>query len=96
MFRSTASYVPADSVLVTREGGLTVLAAPHSGERCSLSPAGEEVWALLHAERRTVDRLVIAMARRSGGHALPEIPDLVRAELDHFVERGFVQRFAEA
>jgi hypothetical protein len=43
-----------------------------------------------------VDRLVIAMARGSGGYELPALPDLVRAELDQFVERGFVQRVAEA
>jgi hypothetical protein len=96
MLRSIESYVPADSVMVTRQGDVTVLAASHAGEPCPLSPAGEEVWALLQSERRTVDLLVISMARRSGGHELPEIPDLVRAELDHFVERGFVQRVAEA
>jgi hypothetical protein len=95
MLRSIDAYVPSDSVMVTRQGNVTVLAA-HTGERCPLSPAGEEVWALLQSERRTVDLLVIAMARRSGGYELPEIPDLVRAELDHFVERGFVQRVAVA
>lgn len=95
MLRSTESYVPADSVEVTRQGDVTVLAAAHGGERCPLSTTGEEVWSLLHSERRTIDRLVIAMARRSGGHELPELPDLVRAELEQFVERGFVQRVAE-
>ncbi|HTK49270.1 MAG TPA: hypothetical protein VL328_14935 [Gemmatimonadaceae bacterium] len=96
MLRSIESYVPSDSVEVTRHGGVTVLAAAHTGERWPLTPAGEEVWTLLQSERRTVDRLVIAMARRSGEYALPDLPDLVRAELNHFVERGFVQRVAEA
>lgn len=95
MLRSIESYVPSERVMVTRQGDVTMLAA-HTGERCPLSPAGEEVWALLQSERRTVDLLVIAMARRSGGHDLPEIPDLVRAELDQFVERGFVRRVAAA
>jgi hypothetical protein len=96
MLRSIESYVPADSVEVTRQGDVTLLAAADTGERCPLSPTGEEVWALLQSERRTVDRLVIAMARGSGGYELPALPDLVRAELDQFVERGFVQRVAEA
>jgi hypothetical protein len=96
MLRSIESYVPSDSVMVTRQGDVTVLAAADTGECCPLSATGEEVWELLQSERRTVDLLVIAMARRSGGFELPEIPDLVRAELDQFVERGFVQRVAEA
>ena len=49
---------------------------------------------MLHAERRTMDRLVMALARRSTGQALAQVPDLVQAELDAFVRRGFVERVA--
>ena len=67
-----------------------MLTAPGTGERLSLSPTGEAVWTMLQAERRTVDRLVMALARRSTGQALAQVPDLVRAELEAFVRRGFV------
>ena len=59
-----------------------MLTAPGSGESLSLSTTGEAVWAMLQAERRTVDRLVMALARRSTGQALAQVPDLVRAELE--------------
>ena len=94
MLPSTARYVPAPSVECTRDEQATVLTAPGTGESLSLSTTGEAVWTMLQAERRTVDRLVMALARRSTGQALAQVPDLVQAELDAFVRRGFVERVA--
>lgn len=94
MLPSTARYLPAASVECTRLHGATVLTAPGTGESLSLSPTGEAVWMMLQSERRTVDRLVMALARRSSGQALAQVPDLVHAELDAFVRRGFVERVA--
>jgi len=91
MLPSTTRYVPAASVLCTRLHGAIVLSAPETGERLSLTTTGEAVWEMLQAERRTVDRLVMVLARRSSGQALAQVPDLVRAELDSFVRRGFVE-----
>ena len=96
MHRASDRYVPLASVHAVRHDDVTVLTATHTGERCTLSPTGEEVWALLHAERRTIDRLVIALARRSSGQALAKVPDLVREQLDTLVSRGFVTRVADA
>jgi Coenzyme PQQ synthesis protein D (PqqD) len=92
MLPSTARYLPAASVECTRLHGATVLTAPGTGESLSLSATGEAVWTLLQTERRTVDRLVMALARRSSGQALAQVPDLVHAELESFVRRGFVER----
>jgi hypothetical protein len=94
MLPSTARYVPATSVQCTRLRDVTVLTAPGTGESLSLSTTGEAVWTMLQTERRTVDRLVMAIARRSSGQALVQVPDLVQAELDAFVRRGFVERVA--
>jgi len=91
MFPSTARYVPATSVECTRVDDAAVLTELGTGERLSLSAMGEAVWTMLQAERRTVDRLVMAIARRSSGQALAQVPDLVHAELDAFVRRGFVE-----
>ena len=96
MFRSSERYVPAASVECTRLDDATVLTAIHTGEKLSLTPTGAEVWTLLQSERRTVDRLVMGLARRSARHALAEVPDQVRAALDSFVQRGFVERVADA
>ena len=71
-----------------------MLTSSRTGERHALSSAGEEVWTLLQRERQTVDRLVMALARRSSGYALAEVPDVVREQLDTFVQRGFVDRVA--
>jgi len=92
MLPSTVRYVPAASIECTRLGDATVLSATRTGERMSLSTTGEAVWTMLQAERRTVDRLVMALARRSSGQALAQVPDLVHAELESFVRRGFVER----
>jgi hypothetical protein len=96
MMPSIERYVPTSTVECTRLDDATVLTATHTGERWTLSPTGAEVWAMLHAQRHTVDRLVMALARRSSGQALAQVPDLVRAELDSFVSRGIVQRVAVA
>ena len=94
MLPSSARYVPAMSVECTRVDDAAVLTAPGTGESLSLSTTGEAVWTMLHAKRRTVDRLVMAIARRSSGQALAQVPDQVQAELDTFVRRGFVERVA--
>jgi hypothetical protein len=94
MFPQTDRYVPDASVLAARHDDVFVLTSPHTGERHALSRTGEEVWALLHAERQTVDRLVVALARRSSGQALAEVPDVVREQLDGLVQRGLVERVA--
>jgi len=96
MFRSSERYVPAAFVECTRFDDATVLTATSTGERLSLSATGAEVWTMLQAKRRTVDRLVMGLARLSSRHALAEVPDRVRAELDSFVRRGFVERVADA
>ena len=95
MLPSTARYIPAASVECIRLHDATaVLTSYDTGESLSLSTTGEAVWTMLQAERRTVDRLVMALARRSSGQALAQVPDLVQAELDSFIRRGFVQRVA--
>ena len=94
MFPSSERYVPSASVECTRLDDATVLTAVDTGERLSLTPTGAEVWTMLHAERRTVDRLVMGLARRSSGQALAQVPDRVLAELEFFVRRGFVERVA--
>ena len=92
MLRSTDRYVPAASALQVRHDNVTVLTSARTGERHTLSSTGEEVWTLLNSERQTMDRLVIALARRSSGYALAEVPDLVREQLDSFVQHGLVER----
>jgi hypothetical protein len=94
MLPSTTRYVPATSVQCTHLRDAMVLTASDTGETLSLSSTGEAVWTMLQGQRRTVDRLVMAIARRSSGQALAQVPDLVQAELDSFVRRGFVQRVA--
>lgn len=94
MFRSTERYVPASTVECTRLEHATVLTG-HTGESLALTPTGEEVWTMLQEERRTVDRLVMGLARRSSGYELADLPDQVLAELDSFVRRGFVARVAD-
>ncbi len=93
MFRTTERYVPASTVECTRLEHATVLTG-HTGESLALTPTGEEVWTMLQEERRTVDRLVMGLARRSSGYELADLPDQVLAELDSFVRRGFVERVA--
>ncbi len=96
MLRSSDRFVPAPSVECTHLADATVLTATCTGEQLSLTPTGAEVWTLLQAERQTVDRLVMGLARRSSGQALALVPDRVRAELDSFVQRGFVERVVQA
>ena len=95
MFRASERYVPAATVECTRLDHATVLTASDTGESLALSPTGEEVWTMLQEERRTVDRLVMGLARRSSGYELAELPDQVLAELDSFIQRGFVERVAD-
>ena len=94
MLRPAEYFVPVADVQCLRTDEETVLSAASGPERVTLTETGREVWALLQGSRRTVDRLVIAMARQSSGQALALIPDVVRAELDGFVSRGFVRRVA--
>jgi hypothetical protein len=94
MLPCSERFVPASSVECTRLDHATVLTATDTGESLALTPTGEEVWTMLQEERRTVDRLVMGLARRGSGHALAELPDRVVAELDSFVQRGFVERMA--
>ena len=96
MPRTSDRFVPSASVQQVHHLDTTVLTSAHTGERHALTPAGAEVWTLLHSERQTVDRLVIALARRSSGQALVEIPDVVREQLDQLVRRGLVHRVASA
>jgi hypothetical protein len=96
MHRPTERYVPSESVRCTRFDDTTVLTAMHTGESLSLTPTGEEVWTMLQDQRRTVDRLVMGLARRSSGYALADVPDQVLAELDSFVRFGFVERVVDA
>lgn len=95
MFRPSERYVPASTVECTRLDHATVLTASDTGESLALTPTGAEVWTMLQEERRTVDRLVMGLARRSSGYELAELPDQVLAELDSFVQRGFVERVAD-
>jgi hypothetical protein len=94
MLPSSDRYVPASTVECTRLEHATVLTAADTGESLALSPTGKEVWTMLQAQRRTVDRLVMGLARRSSGYELAQLPDQVLAELDSFVQRGFVERVA--
>jgi hypothetical protein len=94
MHRSLDRYVPDASVRQSRQDDVTVLTSSRTGERHTLSRTGAEVWTLLNRERQTVDRLVMALARQSSGQALAEVPDVVREQLDSFVQRGFVDRVA--
>jgi hypothetical protein len=96
MQKASDYYVPASDVRCVRRGNATVLSSPNGNAPCTLSPTGEEVWTLLQGSRRTVDRLVMAMARRSSGQALALVPDRVIEELDAFIVNGFVRRVADA
>jgi hypothetical protein len=49
---------------------------------------------MLQEERRTIDHLMMRLARRSSGYELAQLPDQVLAELDSFVRHGFVERVA--
>jgi hypothetical protein len=95
MLRSAEFFVPVADVHCMQIEENTVLFAARSGRRVTLSETGHEVWSLLQGSRRTVDRLVMAVARRSSGQALTTIPDRVREELDQFVSHGFVRRVAD-
>jgi hypothetical protein len=96
MHRAREYYVPAADVHCVQHEHTTVLSAPHLDQHRTLTPTGQEVWSLLQGSRRTVDRLVMAMARRSSGQALAQVPDRVIEELDAFVSQGFVRRIADA
>ena len=85
-------YVPDVSVHEARLDDVTVLTSARTGERHILSGGAGEVWALLRAERQTVDRLVVALARRSSGQALAEVPDVVCEHLETLVRQGLVER----
>jgi phage baseplate assembly protein gpV len=89
---SAEYFVPVSNVRSVRVADSTVLSAAGSDQGYTLSEAGEQVWAMLQERGRTVDRLVIALARRSSGQALAAIPDHVVAELDDFITRGLVER----
>jgi hypothetical protein len=95
MVRAPERFIPAPSVRQVHHDDGTVLTSSRTGERHALTPAAAEVWALLQAERQTVDRLVIALARRSAGQNLAEVPDVVREQLDTLVQRGLVERVVE-
>jgi len=95
MQKSAEYFVPVSDVHCIQREHDVVLSAPHRNQSHTLSPTGEEVWTLLQGSRRTVDRLVMAMARRSSGQALTQIPDRVIEELDAFVSQGFVRRIAD-
>ena len=94
MHRTSEYFVPVSDVQCIRCDEEIVLAGASGDQRFTLTETGREVWTLLQGRRRTIDRLVMALARRSSGQALALIPDLVREELDHFVSRGFVRRIA--
>ena len=94
MPRASDRFVPTASVQQARHDHPMVLTSARTGERHTLSDTGEEVWALLQSERQTVDRLVMALARRSPRETLAEVPDVVREQLDHLVQRGLVERVA--
>ena len=95
MIRAAEYYVPASDVHCIQREHDVVLCAPKSNQHRTLTPTGQEVWALLQGGRRTVDRLVMAMARRTPGQALAQVPDRVIEELDGFVSQGFVRRIAD-
>jgi hypothetical protein len=92
---SAEYFVPASGVRCVRSESTTVLTSANGHQRYTLSESGEELWSLLHDGRRTVDRLVMALARRSSGQALASIPDHVMEELDRFIQRGLVTRIAD-
>jgi len=93
---SSDRYVPDATVCAARHEGVTVLTSARTGERHTISGTGLEVWSLLQAERHTVDRLVVALARRSPVQTLDKLPDLVREHLDSLVRRGLVERIVSA
>ena len=95
MMRAAEYYVPVSDVHCIQREHDIVLSAPKSNQHRTLSPTGQEVWELLQGSRRTIARLVIAMARRSEGQALAQVPDRVIEELDGFVSQGFVRRVAD-
>ena len=96
MIRPSVRFVPDAAVSAHRHEDVTVLTSARTGERHVLSDTGVEIWSLLQAERHTLDRLVMALARRSTGHGLADIPDTVREQLDKLVSRGLVERIASA
>ena len=59
MFQSSDRFVPASSVQHTRLDRTAVLTASGIEEPLALTPAGEEPWMMLQAEREKVDRLVV-------------------------------------
>lgn len=88
-------FIPAADVRSARLDESTVLMTADADVRCTLSPTGEEIWTLLQEKRaRTLDRLVMAMARRQTGQALALVPDTVVSVLDDLIERGLVHRVA--
>jgi hypothetical protein len=89
-------YVPDVAVRTARHDDVTVLTSERTGERHTISGTGLEVWSLLQDERHTVDRLVMALARRSPVQTLDKLPDLVREHLDSLVRRGLVERIVSA
>ena len=95
MHKSAEYFVPVSDVHCIQRENDVVLSAPRTNQHRTLSETGEEVWTLLQGSRRTVDRLVMAMARRSSGQALAQVPDRVIQELDAFVSAGFVRRIAD-
>ncbi|MEO8564430.1 MAG: PqqD family peptide modification chaperone [bacterium] len=95
MHKAAEYYVPMSDVHCIQREHDKVLSSPGTNQHRPLSATGEEVWALLQGSRRTVDRLVMAMARRSSGQALAQVPDRVIEELDGFVSQGFVRRVAD-
>ena len=96
MHKAPDQYLPNADVRCIQLDHVTVLSAPHIDQHATLSATGEEVWALLHERRSTVDRLVMAMAKRYSGQALADIPERVIEQLDSFVSQGFVRRVADA
>lgn len=95
MHKAAEYFVPMSDVHCIQREHDKVLSSPGTNQHRPLSETGEEVWALLQGSRRTVDRLVMAMARRSSGQALAQVPDRVIEELDGFVSQGFVRRIAD-
>lgn len=93
--RAAEYYVPVSNVHFIQREHDVVLASPSSNQHRTLTPTGQEVWELLQGSRRTVDRLVMAVARRNPGQALAQVPDRVIEELDGFVSQGFVRRIAD-
>jgi hypothetical protein len=91
---ATDRFIPVSDVQSMRVDRTTVLRAPDSEQGYPLSELGAEVWSLLQGRPRTVDRLVMTLARRSTGQALALVPDHVVAELDRFITQGLVRRVA--